>query len=88
MDVPVITPIAGKILDINVKIGERVEENDVLILVESMMLEIPVFSPTSGFIKNINVSIGQSVNPEDVIILIEEDNPLNGDYPSYLSFIG
>ncbi len=87
MDIPVLTPMAGKILDINVKIGERVEKNDVLIFLESMMLEIPVFSPASGFVKDIQVSVGQSVEPEDVLILIDKDESGYNDLPS-ISSIG
>ena len=72
MDIPVVTPMVGKVLEIKVKVGDRVDGDTTLLLLEAMKMEIPIFSTTSGFIKAINISVGQSVKAEEVLVLIDE----------------
>jgi 3-methylcrotonyl-CoA carboxylase alpha subunit len=57
----------GKILSINVAVGQKVEEDDVLIVMEAMKMEISVVAPASGTVSAINVSAGQAVGPETVL---------------------
>ena len=64
-------PIAGKMLDIKVSVGSRVEEGDVICLLESMKMENPILAPVSGIVKEIRVSPAQVVKAGDVIAIIE-----------------
>ena len=63
--------MVGKILKIEKKAGERVEEDEVIIVMEAMKMEIPVVAPASGVIKEIKVSPGQAVEAEDVLAEID-----------------
>ena len=63
--------MVGKILKIEKKVGERVEEDEVIIVMEAMKMEIPVVAPASGVIKEIKVSPGQAVEAEDVLAEID-----------------
>jgi biotin carboxyl carrier protein len=66
-------PIAGKIIDVKVKVGDKVEEGDVVCMLESMKMENPIFAPISGTIKEVNVSAGQTVKFGESIAVIEEE---------------
>ena len=41
-------PLTGKITSVNVKPGDKVDEGDVLCLLESMKMENPILAPVSG----------------------------------------
>jgi biotin carboxyl carrier protein len=66
-------PIAGKIIDVKVKVGDKVEEGDIVCMLESMKMENPIFAPISGTIKEVNVSAGQTVKFGESIVVIEEE---------------
>lgn len=63
--------MVGKILKIEKQVGDRVEEDDVVIVMEAMKMEIPVVAPTGGVIKEVKVSPGQAVEAEQVLAVIE-----------------
>lgn len=64
-------PITGKIISVNVKLGDKVEEGDVLCLLESMKMENPILAPVAGIINNIELSPGQTVQAGSVLAIIE-----------------
>ena len=64
-------PMVGKILRIEKNVGDRVDEDDVVIVMEAMKMEIPVVSPASGIIKVIKISPGQAVEAGDLLAEIE-----------------
>ena len=64
-------PITGKIIGVNVNEGGKVEEGDVICLLESMKMENPILAPISGTIKEIRVSADQVVKAGEVIAIIE-----------------
>jgi urea carboxylase len=64
-------PIAGKMMDIKVAVGNQVNEGDVICTLESMKMENPILSPVSGIVKEIRVSPAQAVKPGEVIAIIE-----------------
>ncbi len=63
--------MVGKVLKIEKQVGERVEEDDVVIVMEAMKMEIPVVAPSGGVVKEIKVSPGQAVEAEQVLAVIE-----------------
>ncbi len=63
--------MVGKILRIEKNVGDRVDEDDVVIVMEAMKMEIPVVSPASGVIKVIKISPGQAVEAGDPLAEIE-----------------
>ena len=71
MATPVTVPMVGKIVSVSVKIGDRIEENDQVAILEAMKLEMPIVSPVSGVVKEICVSAGQEVDAEATIAVIE-----------------
>lgn len=67
----VTAPMVGKILKVEKKVGDRVEEDDVVIVMEAMKMEVPVVAPSSGVLKEIKVAPGQAVEAEDTLAEIE-----------------
>lgn len=64
-------PITGKIVGVNVKVGDKVKEGDTLCLLESMKMENPILAPVDGVIIQLAVSIEQVVKPGGIIAIIE-----------------
>ncbi len=64
-------PMPGLILDINVNVGQEVEENDALLILEAMKMENIISSPRSGFIKSISANKGDAVEKNQLLIEFE-----------------
>ena len=63
--------MVGKILKIEKQVGEHVDEDDVVVVMEAMKMEIPVVAPAGGVVKEIKVVPGQAVEAEQVLAVIE-----------------
>jgi len=64
-------PITGKILNVNVKVGDEVKEGDVLCLLESMKMENPILAPVNGTITQVGITVEQTVQPGEIVAIIE-----------------
>ena len=67
----VVSPIQGQVTNLKVKVGDKVQKGDVLVIIEAMKLENEVVSPFEGQIAQILVSKGQNVKAKEPIIIIE-----------------
>jgi biotin carboxyl carrier protein len=54
-----------------VKVGDRVQEDDEIAIMEAMKMEMPIVAPVSGVIKEILVSVGQTCETDMVLAVIE-----------------
>jgi acetyl-CoA carboxylase biotin carboxyl carrier protein len=64
-------PLAGNIWEVLVKVGDSVEEDDELMIIEALKMENPVYSPCDGTVKEIKVIKGEVVEEDDVLLIIE-----------------
>ena len=64
-------PITGKILSIEVKVGDEVQEGDVVCYIESMKMENPILAPRSGTIVKLELSAGQVVEAGQLVCILE-----------------
>ncbi len=64
-------PMPGLILSINVEVGQEVQENDSLLILEAMKMENNFNSPRAGIIKSILVEKGQAVDKGQLLIEFE-----------------
>lgn len=64
-------PMSGKILKLMVNIGDSVNEDDEVAILEAMKMEIPVVSPDDGTVKELLVKEGDAVEAEAVIMILE-----------------
>jgi biotin carboxyl carrier protein len=65
-------PITGTIISIDVKVGDKVEEGDVLLYIESMKMENPIMAPVNGKIAEIKVAAKQVVETGKPLVIIEK----------------
>ena len=65
------TEIQAVIWKINVEIGQKVDIDDVIVILESMKMEIPVESKYKGVVKKILIKEGDNVNEDQEIIILE-----------------
>ena len=63
-------PMPGNILDIKVNVGDTVNADDVVIILEAMKMENEIFAPASGKVIAINTTKGASVNSGDCLLVI------------------
>lgn len=63
-------PLPGTITSIEVKVGDRVEEGDVLFIMEAMKMENEIPSPVSGTIKAIHIAQNASVDTGELLATI------------------
>ena len=61
---------AAPILDIKGKVGDMVEANTVVIMLEAMKMENEIFAGAAGKVTAINVTKGSTVNSGDVLVVI------------------
>lgn len=67
----VLAALAGNIWKVSAEVGDTVEEDDELFIVEALKMEIPVFSPCDGTIKEIRVKKGDAVEEDEVLAVID-----------------
>jgi biotin carboxyl carrier protein len=65
-------PITGTIISIDVKVGDKVEEGDVLLYIESMKMENPIMAPVNGKVAEIKVAAKQVVETGKPLVIIEK----------------
>ncbi len=65
-------PMPGLILEINVKKGQKVKEDDPLLILEAMKMENVLISPREGIIKSISVKKGDAVDKGTLLIEFEK----------------
>lgn len=63
--------ITGKVWQIEAQVGQRVAEDEPVIVLESMKMEIPVVAPKAGTVAEIMVSEGDSVQEDQVVAILE-----------------
>jgi acetyl-CoA carboxylase biotin carboxyl carrier protein len=63
--------ITGTIWKIEVAVGDRGEEGDTVLILESMKMEMPVEAEDEGTVKAILVEEGQAVSEGDTLVVLE-----------------
>jgi len=68
--VDVKTEITGNVWKVETTVGAKVEEGDVLVILESMKMEIPVVAPESGEVTSVTVEEGGVVTEGETVVVI------------------
>lgn len=61
-------PMPGLILEINVEAGQKVKENDNLLILEAMKMENSITSPRDGIVKSVSAKKGDAVEKNQLLI--------------------
>ena len=68
-----LSALPGSVYKISVSVGDRVEENQPLMLLEAMKMQTPAASPCSGTVASIDVNVGDVVEAGHVLLTIAPD---------------
>ncbi len=63
--------ITGTVWKIECELGQKVDEGDTLVILESMKMEMPVEAEDPGTVKQIVCEEGQSVSEGDTLVVLE-----------------
>uniref|UniRef100_A0A183BLK8 Pyruvate carboxylase n=1 Tax=Globodera pallida TaxID=36090 RepID=A0A183BLK8_GLOPA len=64
-------PMPGEILEVKVKVGDRVQPKQTLFILTAMKMEMNVDSPIAGTVKAIHLNSGEKVAPNDLVVEVE-----------------
>ncbi len=67
----IVSPLAGSVFKVEVKPGQAVKANDVLLILEAMKMETPIKSPGDAVVKSVLVAQGDAVAAGQKIIELE-----------------
>ena len=63
--------IPGRVVSINVALGDKVKKGDVICVLESMKMQVSIKAHKDGVIKTVKIKQGASVAKNDVLVEIE-----------------
>ena len=67
----ILAPLAGKVWEVLVDVGAKIEEDDEVLIIEALKMENTVYATSGGTVKEIKVKKGDSVQDGDVLIVID-----------------
>ena len=70
MSTEVLAPMEGKISKITVKVGDKIAEDDELLLLEALKMENPICATVGGVVKEIKVNVGDEVTADQTLVVI------------------
>ena len=65
------SPIAGTVAKIPIQVGQTIQVNDVLVILEAMKMETVITAPIAGKIAKINANVGDFVQSGQVLVEFE-----------------
>ncbi|NLL19294.1 MAG: acetyl-CoA carboxylase biotin carboxyl carrier protein subunit [Clostridia bacterium] len=66
-----LAPMPGKVVALQVKVGDQVQNETEVLILESLKMEFPVYAGSSGSVKELKVAVNQEIEQGDVIAVIE-----------------
>ncbi len=67
----VLSPMPGKIMSVKVKVGDMVNANQVVCVLEAMKMENEVQTEAAGKVKEVKVKAGEMVEGGQILIVVE-----------------
>lgn len=65
------SPLAGVVSKISAQVGQAIQVNDVLVVLEAMKMETVITAPAAGKVAKINANVGDSVQQGQVLVEFE-----------------
>jgi biotin carboxyl carrier protein len=65
------SPIAGVVVRVSAQIGQSIQVNDVLLVLEAMKMETVITSSLAGKVARVNVNVGDAVQGGQVLVEFE-----------------
>ncbi len=64
-------PMPGKIFKLSVKVGDEVEEGDVLLVTEAMKMETNIKASKNGVVRELLFGEGDQVEQGDLLVVLD-----------------
>lgn len=65
------SPVAGVVVRVAAQVGQAIQANDVLMVLEAMKMETAITSPRAGKVAKVNVQAGDAVQAGQVLVEFE-----------------
>jgi methylmalonyl-CoA carboxyltransferase small subunit len=65
------SPIAGVAVRVSAQVGQTIQVNDVLLVLEAMKMETVITSPIAGKVARVNANVGDAVQPGQALVEFE-----------------
>jgi acetyl-CoA carboxylase biotin carboxyl carrier protein len=69
--IEITAPMGGKVLEVKVKPGDTVNEDDEVLIIEAMKMELPIVATGSGTVKEVKCNKGDTVEADAVLVVLE-----------------
>lgn len=67
----VLADVAGSVWKIVVAVGDKVEADQELVILESMKMEIPALAPCAGVVQSLRVAEGEAVSEGQALLVLD-----------------
>jgi 3-methylcrotonyl-CoA carboxylase alpha subunit len=67
----IMAPLNGRVVQINVREGEKVNKGEPLLVIESMKMENKIMAPRTAVIKKTHVSVGEQVHNHQLLFTLD-----------------
>jgi pyruvate carboxylase subunit B len=71
MSIAINAPMAGKLVSVDVKVGDKVKKNAEVATLEAMKMFIKVYATAEGTVASIDAEADSNVDPTTVILTLE-----------------
>ena len=65
------SPIAGVVVRVSAQVGQQIQANDILMVLEAMKMETVITAPTGGKIAKVGATAGDAVQTGQVLVEFE-----------------
>lgn len=65
------SPMPGRIVSVEVKVGDHVKKGQALLVLEAMKMQNEVSAPVEGLVKAVNVRPGQTVDGSTILVEVD-----------------
>lgn len=69
-DTDVVSEVTGSVWKVLVAVGDSVEADTPVVLIESMKMEIPVLAPDAGVVTKILVAVGDPISEGQAVVAL------------------
>jgi len=68
-----VAPMPGAVIDVRVEVGDRVEQGQVVVVLEAMKMEHHITAPFDGIVTEVPIAIGQQLDNGALLLTIDEE---------------
>lgn len=71
MGIEVVAPMPGTIYEILVSVGDKVEADEEIVVIEAMKMENSIYTPADGVVAEVRVEEDQKVEADQVLVVLD-----------------